>query len=51
MLIEDQLGIIQTSPIPQTSFLVGNFFCRSLQQDGSSLSSITADKVCTFPAR
>ena len=38
MLIKDQFCIIQnlqTSPIPQTSFLVGNF-CRFLQQDGSS---------------
>ena len=39
MLILDQFGIIQniqTSPIPQTSFLVGTFFCRFLQQDGSN---------------
>ena len=39
MLIQDQFGIIQnrqTSPISQTSFLVGTFFCRFLQQDDSS---------------
>ena len=38
MLIQEKLGIIQnlqTSPIPQTSFLVGTFFCRFLQQDSS----------------
>ena len=32
MLIKDQFGIIQnlqTSPIPQTSFLVGTFFAAS----------------------
>ena len=26
MLIKDQFGIIQMSPIPQTNFLVGTFF-------------------------
>ena len=39
MLIKDQFGIIQnlqTSPILQTSLLVGTFFCCFLQQDGSS---------------
>ena len=39
MLIKDQFGIIQslqTFPIPQTSFLVGIFFCCFLKQDGFS---------------
>ena len=39
MFIKDQFGIIQnlqTSPILQTSLLVGTFFCCFLQQDGSS---------------
>ena len=38
MLIQDQFGIIQNlqiSPIPQTSFLVGTFIHRFLQQTGS----------------
>ena len=39
MLIKDQFGIIQMSPISQTSFLVGDFFCRFLQQTGSSTDS------------
>ena len=40
MLIQDQLGVIQElqmSPIPQTSFLVGTFNLRFLQQAGSSV--------------
>ena len=40
MLIQDQLGVIQElqmSPIPQTSFLVGTFIRRFLQQAGSSV--------------
>ena len=39
MLIYAQFGIIQNlqmSPISQTSFLVGTFFCRFLQQDSSN---------------
>ena len=28
------------SPIPKTSFLVGTFFCRFLQQDSSSLCAV-----------
>ena len=45
MLIVDQFGIIQnlqTLTIPQTSFMVGTFFCRFLHQDSSkSDSSLT----------
>ena len=40
MLIKDQFGIVQNSPsdspIPQTSFLTGNFFGQFLQQSNSS---------------
>ena len=41
-MIKDQFGIIQnlqTSPIPQTSFLPWTFFCRFLQQDCSKYAS------------
>ena len=39
MLIVHQFGIIQnlqTLTIPQTSFMVGTFFCRFLHQDSSN---------------
>ena len=43
MFIYGQFGIVQNlqmTPIAQTSFLVGTFFYRFLQQTGSSLLSI-----------
>ena len=55
MLIQDQFGIIQNhqmSPIPQTIFLVWDFFCRFLQQDSSTTTTaiflVTASYSLSF---
>ena len=48
MLISDQFGIfqnLQTSPIPHTSFLVGTFCCRFIQQGGSTSFNNNLKKI------